>query len=140
MMTSSLHMYNITTCAISSSLGTSCLAVLPTEFLFLVTVDFKWKIYERSWVRKGKRKGETRLLSTYVPDSVQIHTQNVSILRTTLWNRYYPHLHIKNPFSDIVHYLLNFSIDINFHLFTFILPMIFLVVINQKSIFPFNKY
>lgn len=35
-----------------------------------------------------------------------------------------PAEHVRNPFSDSVDCLLNFSIDINFHLFTFVFHIV----------------
>lgn len=70
-----------------------------------------------------------------MPDTVQIHTLiqssqqpcEVGIILI---------LHIKNHFSDNLGCLLNFSVDINFHLFTFILPIVeILAAVYQKTYF-----
>lgn len=52
-----------------------------------------------------------------------------------------PILHMRNPFCDNVDCLLNFSIDINFHLIIFILSIVeILAAVYQKSLLSLNKY
>lgn len=73
--------------------------------------------------QEGKKKGNYHLLSTYEPNIVQMFI----LVQSSQQSREVgisPILHMRNQFSDNVDCLLNFSVDINFHLFTFILPMV----------------
>lgn len=47
-----------------------------------------------------------------------------SVLTTTLWVGIIPISQMRNQFSDNVDCLLNFSVDINFHLFTFLIYLL----------------